>query len=117
MRCPKPCKEGRECTWEFPFGASGPFGEETVGVWKTAEEILLEIQAYWNNPALDANIHGWYDLHARLADIHGVHDAAAQLPGSSAPQATTNPQKATIGQHAPERRRAIMMSNSESKGD
>ncbi len=26
-------------TWQFPFGSSGPFGEDLAGPWKTAEEI------------------------------------------------------------------------------
>lgn len=42
-------------------------GDDTPGEWKTAEEILLDINEYWDNPDRDANIHGWYDLHARLA--------------------------------------------------
>lgn len=64
MQCPVPCREGNDIPWTFPFGASGPFGEDTPGTWKSAEEILKDIKAYWDNPDRDANIHGWYDLHA-----------------------------------------------------
>ena len=66
MRCPSPAREGRDIDHRFEFGASGPFGEETVGQWKKREEVILEIVAYWNNPARDPNIHGWYDLHAAI---------------------------------------------------
>jgi FkbM family methyltransferase len=66
MRCPMPAREGRDIAWDFPWSSSGPFGEDTPGEWKTAEGILLDIKAYWENPVRDANIHGWYDLHAKL---------------------------------------------------
>jgi FkbM family methyltransferase len=66
MRCPTPCKEGLDIDWAFPLGASGPFGEDTPGEWKTAEEILIEMNNYWDNPARDPNVHGWFDLHAKL---------------------------------------------------
>jgi FkbM family methyltransferase len=67
MRCPRPCKEGLEIDWAFPAGSSGPFGEETPGVWKSAEEIVVDIDAYWNHPEPDPSKRGWYDLHAQLA--------------------------------------------------
>jgi len=60
-------REGAELTWTFPFGASGPFGEDAPGAWKNAESILGDIQSYWNNPNFDPNVYGWYDLHAKLA--------------------------------------------------
>ncbi len=63
---PHPAREGRDIDWTFPFGASGPFGEETPGDWLGADEVLAQINAYWGNPAFDANIHGWFDLHAKL---------------------------------------------------
>ena len=67
MRCPKPAQEGRDIVWSFPWSSSGPFGEDTPGEWKTAEQILVDIKAYWDTPDRDANVHGWYDLHAKLA--------------------------------------------------
>lgn len=66
IQCPVPAKEGKDIPWVFPFGASGPFGEDTPGEWKSAEKILVDIKAYWDNPQRDPNIHGWYDLHAKL---------------------------------------------------
>lgn len=65
MKCPSPAREGIYIDWPFPWSSSGPFGEDTPGDWKTADEILVDIKAYWDNPARDANIHGWYDLHAK----------------------------------------------------
>lgn len=59
MQCPMPCSEGNDIAWIFPFG------EDTPGEWKSSEEILKDIKAYWDNPERDANIHGWYDLHAK----------------------------------------------------
>jgi FkbM family methyltransferase len=67
MKCPTPSLEGNEIAWDFPWSSSGPFGEDTPGRWKSAEEILVDIKAYWDNPDRDANIHGWYDLHAKHA--------------------------------------------------
>ena len=66
MRLPNPAREGRYVEHRFPAGASGPFGEETIGEWKTAEEILPEIKAYWDNPGRNPHVHGWFDLHAKL---------------------------------------------------
>lgn len=50
--------------WHFPFGSSGSFGENAIGSWKSRDEILREILAYWGKPNRDENIDGWYDLHA-----------------------------------------------------
>jgi len=61
---PFPAKEGSYVAHKFPFGASGPFGEEVDGPWLSREQVLALSHSYWNNPELDANIHGWFDLHA-----------------------------------------------------
>lgn len=66
MKCPSPAREGNDIAWNFPWSSSGPFGEDTEGEWKSAQDILIDIKAYWDNPGRDANVHGWYDLHARL---------------------------------------------------
>jgi FkbM family methyltransferase len=66
MRCPSPAREGVEVEHVFELGSSGPFGQETVGEWKSREDVMAEILAYWNNPAFDANVHGWYDLHGQF---------------------------------------------------
>jgi len=67
IQCPVPALEGNDIPWAFPPGSSGPFGEDTPSVWKNASEVLEDIKAYWDMPNRDDNIHGWYDLHARLA--------------------------------------------------
>ncbi len=65
LRLPLRAREGRRIGHRFPFGATGPFGEETPGTWRSAEDIECEIRAYWERPGRDAAVHGWYDLHAR----------------------------------------------------
>ena len=65
-KSPRPAREGADIDFTFPVGSSGPFGEDTPGEWKLRDEVRIDIDAYWKNPARDANIHGWYDLHARL---------------------------------------------------
>ncbi len=73
VKLPYPPREGKWVKHAFVPGASGPFGEETLGEWKTANEIRKEISRVWdpetnakNSEHKDA-IHGWFDLHARLA--------------------------------------------------
>jgi FkbM family methyltransferase len=63
---PFPATEGKYIDFKFPWGSSGLFGEETSGEWKNYDDILQEMDAYWGNPNRDANIDGWYDLHAKL---------------------------------------------------
>jgi FkbM family methyltransferase len=68
---PFPPLEGVYIEHTFPFGASGPFGEETPGAWKCAGEIRKEIAKVWDpdghskNPAHRDESHGWFDLHAK----------------------------------------------------
>lgn len=61
-----PAKEGKFVDYQFPFGSSGPFGEEAEGAWLSREEVLKLSNAYWGISNRNANIHGWYDLHASL---------------------------------------------------
>lgn len=63
---PLPAKEGKYIDYSFPFGASGPFGEEIAGNWIDKESVLRASQEYWGNSERDDNIHGWYDLHASI---------------------------------------------------
>lgn len=69
MTCPVPAREGKDIPWTFPWSSSGPFGEDTPGEWLTADEVLVRIKSYWDNPALDPEVHGWYDLHARHGTV------------------------------------------------
>lgn len=64
QKVPEPAKEGLFVEHVFPHGASGLFGEEAPGRWLSFDEVGAEIDAYWNNPERDPNIHGWFDLHA-----------------------------------------------------
>ncbi len=68
MKCPFPPLEGTFVDQQFISGASGPFGEETVGEWKDYDAIALEINAYWNKPDLNPVNDGWFDLHAKLSE-------------------------------------------------
>lgn len=68
MRCPRPAREGMYVRYQFEFGSSGPFGEETAGPWLSAEEVARAISTYWGNPKLDPAVDGWFDLHAGLAE-------------------------------------------------
>lgn len=71
---PAPCQEGLYVEHSFPFGASGPFGEETPGSWEDSDTIRKAIAKVWDpdgfskKPDHDDILHGWFDLHAKLAD-------------------------------------------------
>ncbi len=73
IQLPNPAKESFFVEHTFPYGASGPFGEETVGDWKDYSDILFDIAKVWDpegfakNPDHDDAIHGWFDLHAKLS--------------------------------------------------
>ncbi|HLH78088.1 MAG TPA: FkbM family methyltransferase [Candidatus Binataceae bacterium] len=77
MRCPRPAREGMYVRYKFEFGSSGPFGEESVGPWLSAEEVARAISTYWGNPKLDPAVDGWFDLHAGLAETADSAPAAA----------------------------------------
>jgi len=64
IRLVPPSREGYYVDHAFPFGASGPFGDDTAGPWLDLDAVTALSVAYWSNPNRDANIHGWYDLHA-----------------------------------------------------
>ena len=62
--------------WEFPFGSSGPFDEETAGTWQTLDQVAFTWTAYqlghshYGQPGLNV----WHDVHARLSpDVPEVH--------------------------------------------
>lgn len=71
----------RQTDWVFPFGASGPFGEETRGMWLTADQVRHAFQHYqdlrrsgaasvfWN----DKGYSFWVDLHARRESKNSGH--------------------------------------------
>lgn len=68
MVCPEPAREGRSIAHAFPYGASGPFGEDTPGSWFEAPAMRAILEAHSARRALgnyDAAKEGWFDLHAR----------------------------------------------------
>ena len=60
--------------WKFPFGSSGPFGEDLPGRWQTAAEIRETYRVFQelsskSAPSIfwdDKEYSFWVDLHARL---------------------------------------------------
>lgn len=68
MQLPNPAREGKYIDHKFMMGASGPFGEETIGPWLSKENVLRLSNNYWSNPHRDDNIDGWYDLHACIEE-------------------------------------------------
>lgn len=72
QRLPFPAREGRFALHRFKYESSGAFGEEAPGAWLTRNEVLQDIEAYWATPGLDASIHGWRDLHARVSDDYSA---------------------------------------------
>jgi FkbM family methyltransferase len=62
--------------WRFPFGSSGPFGDQLPGHWQTADEMRATYRAFqeliakgapsifWNEKEYSF----WVDLHARRDD-------------------------------------------------
>ncbi len=87
--------DGEKITHTFEEGASGVFGEETAGKWKTKEQILKQYQKiftlYWlfgdysyltqteTGKKIIASLEkiarrplpGWYDTHAKLSSLGG----------------------------------------------
>lgn len=61
-----PSKEGITVDFIFDHGASGEFGEDTPGEWMPMDAVIEISNRYWSNPLRDANIDGWYDVHARI---------------------------------------------------
>lgn len=57
--------------WSFPFGSSGPFGEDLPGEWKTAEEIAYEYMDFWLN-AGRFGAPDWFDVHATILEGDAV---------------------------------------------
>ena len=67
--CPTPAREGGTIEYSFPYGASGPFGDDTPGAWLDADAmrpILQQHAAERASGTYDAVKSGWFDLHARI---------------------------------------------------
>lgn len=64
---PAPAREGLTIDHIFPYGSSGPFGEETPGPWLTAEEMRAELVRHFEERAkIEKPDWNWFDLHAGL---------------------------------------------------
>lgn len=51
--------------FQYPFGSSGPFAEQTIGPWKTYEEVKdLYEGFYQNEKKTPLNLISWFDFHA-----------------------------------------------------
>ncbi|MEZ5996636.1 MAG: FkbM family methyltransferase [Hyphomonadaceae bacterium] len=69
LSCPTPAREGNAIAYKFPYGASGPFGEDTPGEWLDADAmrpVLEQHSAARARGNYDAAKEGWFDLHAKL---------------------------------------------------
>jgi FkbM family methyltransferase len=67
--CPSPAREGATIDYAFPYGASGPFGDDTPGNWLDADAVRPILQQHAGDRAsgtYDAVKSGWFDLHAKL---------------------------------------------------
>lgn len=64
QKLPFPPREGGFCLHRFQIGSSGAFGEETPGDWMSLEDVRAQVERHWARPGLDADVHGWFDLHA-----------------------------------------------------
>ncbi|MFN6539324.1 MAG: FkbM family methyltransferase [Nostoc sp. EkiNYC01] len=62
--CPSPAQEGQYVPYEFEYGASGLFGEETPGHWLSEREII--------------NVYKGIFLNSRILGVNGI---VSKLPG------------------------------------
>jgi FkbM family methyltransferase len=61
-----PAIEGLAVEYTFPFGSSGPFGEETPGRWEKPGAMRKILQRHFEQRALQTGPDvDWWDLHAR----------------------------------------------------
>lgn len=55
----------------FPYGSSGPFGEETPGEWRSLETVAADWQHFnlGHRKQGTLNMYGWYDFHATILGV------------------------------------------------
>jgi len=57
--------------WTFPFGSSGPFGEDLPGRWYSYDEMRSVYQTFLDRRDAGATSHFWYDKgYSFWADFH-----------------------------------------------
>jgi FkbM family methyltransferase len=66
LRCPVPAREGREVDARFEGGATGPFGEETPGAWRSFDEIIHLYETTVRTPTSYLAGDDWFDIHAAV---------------------------------------------------
>jgi FkbM family methyltransferase len=55
--------------FKYPYGSSGPFGEDTDGDWKTYEEVYSVYASLLHDPEYRKyNKTSWFDFHAKLGE-------------------------------------------------
>lgn len=66
MRCPEPAREGETVAMRFPFGASGPFGDDLPDAWLPREAMRAKLDRHVKEVAErpDTVSGHWFDLHA-----------------------------------------------------
>jgi len=51
--------------WKFPIKSSGPFGEDTDGAWKSADEVALLFKEHFQfEKNIPLSTISWFDFHA-----------------------------------------------------
>ncbi|MDB5592146.1 FkbM family methyltransferase [Enterovirga sp.] len=67
LKLPQPAREGLDVDHTFPYGSSGPFGEDTPGPWVDAAEMRAHLAEHFQRRAkVTVPDWEWWDLHARL---------------------------------------------------
>jgi hypothetical protein len=52
----------KHADWTFPFGSSGPFGEDLPGRWLDHDELFTTLKHLLESPFW----HDWVDIHGRV---------------------------------------------------
>jgi len=93
LSSPNPSREGKAVAYQFPYGSSGPFGEDLTGDWRTKSAIIKDYEhifvtyrlfgdfsplrrfswggeLLWHlGKLLSTPLPGWYDTHAKHSSI------------------------------------------------
>jgi FkbM family methyltransferase len=84
VKCPFPAREGVYVDHPFDGHASGPFGEESPGEWKTFEEVTYEyLHLTLGFPERSSVGEGWWDFHAMIESTDGSQSWLQQAGDAS----------------------------------
>jgi FkbM family methyltransferase len=67
-KLPERALEGESVEHVFAGDCSGPFGKETIGEWRTLQDVLEAQQALHVLSKMPWMSNAWYDIHARLPE-------------------------------------------------